>query len=178
MDKHIFQKEILGLYKFFRRKKADLPDDSTIDDWYSFLKIIPNNAFVLSVNGLKNKEKLPFNIPKALKDSWQEYVSQNPRKVLQKNDYIKCNDCNSSGGFLALIYDRRVGLRFPAIKLCSACNNWTKIINAPNCKRISAQQLEKEGVPYKPYNQVLPARWNNDGWIGRYTLSGKAQNIA
>lgn len=167
MDKHVFRKEILGLYKFFRKRKADLPDEETVDDWYEFLKQFPNNAFREAIKRLKSQDKLPFNIPKALKDSWGGYVSDNPGMITRNKNYMKCKDCGSSGAFLILLHNRAHRRLYQYVVPCSKCNNWQKLFSNSGAKRVSAETLIRKNIPFKPYNHVLPVDWDDNGYIGK-----------
>lgn len=168
MDKHVFRKEILGLYKFFRKPKVSLPDEQTIDDWFDFLKKMPNNAFQKAIGMMKNKDSIPFNVPKAIKDSWAEYAASNPKEIIPDiNNYQECSDCNSSGGFYVLLFSRYQKRMYQYLLPCGSCNNWMKLFKNPQLKRVTAERLIEKNIPFKPFNRAFPATWDKHGYTGR-----------
>lgn len=156
MEKRIFAKEMLSLFKFFRR--SELPDDSVIDEWYDILKYLPSNAFSVAIRKLKDQERLPYNIPKAIKTAWSEFNAENPKKSDPIGELKPCEECNSSGGYLVLLYHREIRQYHFRLVMCSQCDNWKKIGSCSSLRKTSASKLKARGLAFKPFNQVLPAR--------------------
>lgn len=94
MDKTLFNKLIIKVYMYYQSMK--MPSQSQIDLWFDQISHIPNEAIEFIEKEIyRDRDSLPRNIPKAIKESYDNYP-----KTMQ---FFK--------------YDQTEDLRFPVAKM-------------------------------------------------------------
>lgn len=175
MEPTVFNGQLKSLFKYFRKPEKDWPDDETTVDWYERLKDMPDSAFRKAVSKLKDRDRLPFNIPKAVRDAWTEYLAHNPKKEYRKTDYRSCGDCGSTGIFNILV-PREIGPGLISkIVFCSRCDNWERWGSDQSVQRISARELFEKNIPFLPGNRVAVPEKDENGHICGFRRFGHSK---
>lgn len=123
MTKDEFKEFVVTSTEYFGLK--NVVDSSRFDLWFREVSHIPAESLPYIKSMLfSEKESMPRNIPKFVKEFYSQWLNANPDKVAHRNKASICHECGSTG---FLFFRKADGYKYVA--RCSSCRNWTREIN-------------------------------------------------
>lgn len=123
-----------SVYGYFNRK---YPNDMQLELWGKELEHVPEETREYIYNELIKADKIPGNVPKAIKAIYQQWRKDNPDKVAYEFDF--CEYCNESGAMRfdlkGYVYECR----------CGHCVNWRKSYGENTALIYTTLQIEAMG---------------------------------
>lgn len=145
MEKAIFAELIGDLCSYYERKP---PNPPVLEIWYGKLKdfSIPLDALTSLRNKLTEGDTFPRNLPEAIRQKFNEWLSANPsRRAFTEEP--GCQNCHA--GFLTLAWkDKDLGWYETCFR-CAHCNGGPGGIPAR-----TLSQIMVKGIYHKPYKTV------------------------
>lgn len=160
----------------FYFKKPSLPNDSTFGIWQEEIGGYPDAFFDWAWDTAKSREdRLPENIPRWVKELWQEWLKRNPQKRDRSEFFCKQRYCEDG-----LLYV--VNGHCSYVFRCEECNSRDDLPQFP-LSTVSALKLQgyqsnsvENTLKRKP--EYDPVKWGKTGkgeWISQDVIEKAAK---
>lgn len=119
-----FRKFVMDISHFYGLNKV--VDAERFSMWFEQVKKIPTEAIpAIYTKLISEKDTMPRNVPKCVKEYFRQWISENPDKSAYQNfQRTKCDDCGGKG---IIWYRKTFGddRNIKAVR-CASCRNWTR----------------------------------------------------
>ncbi len=122
------------IYLYFAKRPANQQQK---DVWYDDLKKIPSEARKYILDALKKNDKLPLNLPKAIRAIHYQWRQDNPNKVAYQKE--PCEHCDETGHLLFKLKGADYMAR------CGHCGNWRRTLGELAAYAMYDYQIEGMG---------------------------------
>ncbi len=95
MDKSAFGEFLTSLCHYYERKE---PRKETLDLWFQEVKHLPEEPLDwIREQICQRQEGFPRNLPANMRELWQRWREEHPRKQARPDTDTNCRDCEGSG---------------------------------------------------------------------------------
>jgi hypothetical protein len=136
MNRQNFDRAISRIFNFFQKK---YPMTVTLDNWFSDVSFIPDEAIPDIEVAIRSMDGLPRNLPKAFREGWAKWKNANPDKIVG-HQKTKCPECKGSG-FLWYQLDN-----YSHVCRCANCENWKQDCNESTMPCHDRRELSAMGA--------------------------------
>lgn len=145
MTKEEFRQFVITSGEFFGLK--NIVEKSRFDLWFKEVQHIPSAALPYIQSMLfSEKDIMPRNMPKFIKDFYGQWLNANPDKVAYRNEHSVCDECRSTG---FIWFKKHDGNTY--VCRCGRCQNWARALT-PGAK--------ESGVPVMMIRDfILESGW-------------------
>ena len=116
---------IFNIFNYFGRK---LPEDQHVTAMASAMREVPGTIEIveyLTKQFCDNEDSVNGNLPKKLKNYWNQWMSANHGRVIAER-----TGCAACDGFGAIPFYRDNGeIRYRQIAVCGECENWRTVFS-------------------------------------------------
>lgn len=146
MTKDEFRQFVITSGEYFGLK--NIVDNSRLDLWFKEVQHIPSASMSYIQSMLfSEKETMPRNIPKFVKDYYGQWLNANPDKVAYRNEHSVCDECRSTGFLWFKKHDGNI-----YVARCRNCRNWARVLT-PGSK--------ESGIPAEMTREfILESGWS------------------